>query len=909
MKGKKTIATIIVIILFIIIFLGNIVNLAINIEWFKEVGYLSVYFTKITSILKLMVPVFIVCYISIWTYCKTFKGIFLRGKKIDDVNKNKEKIKHGISILINTIISFIISSSFASKYWYTILQFTSTTKFNTLDPLFKKDISFFIFKLPLIESLYKMVIMIIAGLMIITIITYSILRVKNHIMYPKKRNNLSLLKKVKKVKNTRDKLTLFATRQLATLFAIVLLLLSLGYLIKSWDLVYSQKGIVFGASYTDVHVTLRFYEIIAVVSLISAIITFISILKYKIKPIVISIIVIATLVIGESITSTAVQKFEVQSNEKTLEKPYIQYNIDSTRKAFNINNIDEIPFEIKNNLTKDDIKENKDTISNIKINSYKPALEFYNQFQYLRYYYGFNDIDIDRYYINGKYNQVFIAPREVNLDSLKGNSNTWQNRHLVYTHGYGVVVSKVNSVTGEGQPDFIINNIPLENKTNIKLANPRIYFGEKTNDYSIVDNKIGELDYPKGGENQMNNYDGKAGIKMNIVNRILFAIKQKSAKFLLSDDITSNSKILIDRNILERVKKIAPFLTYDNDPYIVINGGRLYWIIDGYTTSNRYPYSQPQDGKNYVRNSVKVVIDALDGTSDFYIVDKNDPIVNSYSKIFPKLFKNLESVPTGIREHFKYPESLFNLQANLLEKYHITDPGVFYNGDDVWSIATNQDKIEGKQEKIDASYLIMKLPKEKEQEMVLLEYFNTKGRDNMVSLFGARMDEDNYGKMVLYVLPPKQTVYSPVLFKQQINQDTVISKELSLWNTQGSQVQFGETVIVPIKNSLLYVEPMYLRAKGKTSIPEMKKVIVSYGGKIILDDNIELALEQIFNYDDKNNISKSVYNTKLDSKALDNIKIAKELYNKAMVAQKNSEWDEYGTYIKLLGDILNKVIK
>ena len=470
-------------------------------------------------------------------------------------------------------------------------------------------------------------------------------------------------------------------------------------------------------------------------------------------------------------------------------------------------------------------------------------------------------------------------------------------------------MSKVNSVTSEGQPDFIINNIPLENKTNIKLANPRIYFGEKTNDYSIVDTKIGELDYPKGGENQMNNYEGMAGIKMNIVNRILLAINQNSVKFLLSDDITSNSKILLYRNILERVKKIAPFLTYDNDPYIVINGGRLYWIIDAYTTSTRYPYSQPQDGKNYIRNSVKVVINALDGTPDFYIVDKNDPIVNSYSKIFPKLFKNSEAIPSGIREHFKYPESLFKLQSNLLEKYHITDPGVFYNGDDVWSIATNQDKIEGKQEKIDASYLIMKLPKESEQEMVLLEYFNTKGRDNMVSLFGARMDGDNYGKMVLYVLPPKQTVYSPVLFKQQINQDTVISKELSLWNTQGSQVQFGETVIVPIKNSLLYVEPMYLRAKGKTSIPEMKKVIVSYGGKIILDDNIELALEQIFNYDDKTNISKSVYNSELDSKALDNIKIAKDLYNKAMVAQKNGEWDEYGTYIKLLGNILNKVIK
>jgi len=909
-KGKKTISFIILLIIIIIIaFLGNIINLAINIQWFKEVGYLSVYFTKLTAILKLMVPVFIVSYIALWTYYITFKNSSLKWKKVVEVNKNKEKLERKYSILINIILSFIISFSFASKYWYTILQFTNATSFNTVDPLFKKDISFFIFKLPLIESLYRTFLTLLVGLVIITIITYIILTAKNYILYPNKQNKFSIFKNFRNIRNVSTGLTKFVGRQLAIVTSLILLLVSLGYLIKSWELVYSPRGIVFGASYTDVHVTLRFYQVIAVVSLIAAIITFISLLTYKTKPTIISIIVIVVLVIGENLSSTAVQKFEVQSNEKTLEKPYIQYNIDNTRKAFNINSIDELPFEIKNDLTKEDIKANKDTINNIKINSYKPALEFYNQFQYLRYYYGFNDIDIDRYNINGKYNQVFIAPREIDLESLKDNSNTWQARHLVYTHGYGLVMSKVNSVTSEGQPDFVINNIPLQNETNIKVTDPRIYFGEKTNDYSIVDTKIGELDYPKGGENQLNNYDGKAGIKMNIANKILFAINQKNINFLLSDDITSNSKILIDRNIVQRVKKIAPFLTYDSDPYIVINGGRLYWIIDAYTTSNRYPFSQPQNGVNYIRNSIKVVIDAVDGTPQFYIVDKNDPIANSYSKIFPKLFKNSESIPSGIKEHFRYPEGIFNIQSNVLDKYHVTDPGVFYNGDDVWSIATNQEKVEGKQEKNEASYLIMKLPNESAQEMILLEYFNNKGGDNMVSLFAARMDGDNYGKMVLYILPPKQTVYSPVLFKKNINQDTIISKELSLWNTQGSQVEFGETSIIPIKNSLLYVVPMYLRAKGEKSIPEMKKVIVSYGDKIILDDNIESALEQIFNYNVKSNISKPVDNSRLDDKTLGNIKIAKDLYNKAIEAQKNGKWVEYGTFIKQLGDILNKVSK
>jgi len=903
-KSKKTIVVFLGLIVILIFFLSNIVNLAINIQWFNEVGYLSVYFTKLTTILKLMLPMFIVSYTAIWVYYKSFKGSFLRLDKSCEVSKKKGKSEKIISVFINIIISFTISITFATNYWYKILQFVNSTSFESKDPLFKKDISFFIFKLPLIESLNKALLTIFIVLISITVIIYIVLTAKDHIVHHNKENSMFKFKNLKKFSSG---VTKFAGRQLAIIASLVMLLIGIGYLIKSWNLVYSPRGLVFGASYTDVHVTLRFYRLIAGACLITAIITFISILTYKKKLMITSYIVILVLIFGEQLAASVVQKLDVNSNEKTLEAPYIKYNIDSTRKAFNIDNVHEIPFEINNNLTKDDISENKDTIDNIKINSYKPALEFYNQFQYLRYYYGFNDIDIDRYNINGKSNQVFIAPREINLNSLQGNSNTWQNRHLVYTHGYGIVMSKTSSVTSGGQPDFVINNIPLENKTNIKLDNPRIYFGESTNDYSIVNTKIGELDYPSGGENKMNNYEGSAGIKMNIANRILFAINKKSTKFILSNDITSNSKILINRNIVERVKKIAPFLTYDSDPYVVINEGKIYWIIDAYTSSNRYPFSQPQNGVNYIRNSVKVVIDAVNGKPEFYIVDKNDPIVSSYSKIFPKLFKSIESIPEGIKEHFKYPQGLFNMQCNVLSKYHITDPGVFYNGDDVWSIATNEEKVEGKNEKNEASYLMMKLPSGDTQEMVLLEYFNTKGRNNMVSLFGARMDGDNYGKMVLYKLPSKSTIYSPVLFKQKINQDAVISKELSLWNTQGSEVQFGETVIIPIKSSLLYVETMYLRAKGEKSIPEMKKVIVSYGDKIILDDNIESALGQIFDDKDKSTIAKPVDNPAIYEETLKNIKSAKDLYNKALEAQKNGEWTQYGTFIKELGDILNKI--
>ena len=336
-------------------------------------------------------------------------------------------------------------------------------------------------------------------------------------------------------------------------------------------------------------------------------------------------------------------------------------------------------FDVKDDLTKEDIAKNKDIIDNIKVNSFKPALDFYNQVQIIRYYYNFKDIDVDRYNIDGKYSQVFIAPREIDSDSIE--PNTWLNKHLVYTHGYGVVMSRVNSVTAEGKPNFVIKNIPPENNSNIKIDNPRIYFGESTDYYAIVNTDQREFDYPKGGENETNKYDGNAGINMSLINRLLFSIKEKNIKFMLSNDININSKILINRNIMERAKTIAPFLTYDKDPYIVIQGGKLYWILDAYTTSNKYPFSEPHDNINYIRNSVKVVVDSFNGDINFYISDKNDPIIKSYSKIFKGLFKDIDELPSEFVEHFRYPEEIFNIQCSTLGKYHIKDPEVFYNGE------------------------------------------------------------------------------------------------------------------------------------------------------------------------------------------------------------------------------------
>lgn len=900
MKKRGVIFSFIITIMLILLILVSSINILVDYQWFKELGYLSIYFKRVVATLKLMIPVFIITFSAITLYYISLKPSVMKMRKVIERNRAKEKKVFKIFLIINALDSMFFSYVFASNYWYRILEFTASTPFNLNDPIFNKDISFYVFKLPLIQSLYGSIISLLVILVVITFIIYVSFSAKDKIH--SKVSNIN--KGFKGFKSFKSGITNFAGKQLAVLSALIMLFIAFGYMINAWNLVYSPKGAVFGASYTDMNVSLKFYRAISIVGVVASVVVFFSIIKSKVKPIIYSIILMFVLIIGEGASATFVQKFVVQSNEKTLEKPFIEYNIDYTRKAFNIDEIEEENYNITNNLTTQDIKDNKDIISNIKINAYKPALEFNNQFQYIRYYYGFNDIDIDRYNINGKYSQVFIAPRELDLNKLDDNSNTWQNRHLAYTHGYGIVMSKVNSVTSEGQPNFVISNIPLENKTDIKIDNPRIYFGESTNDYSIVNTKLGEIDYPMSGENVTNNYDGEAGIRMSILNRILFSLRYQNPKFILSQDINRDSQILIHRNIRERVNKIAPFLQYDNDPYIVIDNGKLYWIMDAYTVTDKFPFSQPLDNNiNYMRNSVKVIIDAYNGTTNFYVVDKNDPIAVTYSKIFPKLFKDIEEVPESLREHFKYPEDLFNIQCEVLGKYHVKNSGVFYNGDDVWSIASDKDKVSEDEKQNEASYVIMRLPNETKDEMVVLEYFNTKGRDNMVAMYGVRMDGENYGQMFLYKFPTGGTVYSPMLFKQKIHQDPEISKELSLWDTKGSEVQFGEVLIIPIKNSLLYVEPLYLRAAGEKSIPEMKNVIVGYGDQIVLDNNIDGALAKLFNYEDKTGNETNSTTDKVDGKKI------KELYDKAIEAQKNGDWAKYGEYINSLGKEIEKISK
>ncbi len=914
MKKKVGLSVFIGAIVLIILFMSGFTNIAIDIIWFDNIGYLSVFFKKFFSILKIMAPMFVVFYIIIWLYYKSIKNSMNRVKFIREVDVKKNKIEKRIFIAANAALSLLFSYSFAHKYWYKILEFINASDFNVKDPLYNKDISFFVFKLPLIESLHNTLTGIIIFMIVVTLVVFFI-------------SNASewASKKSTDIKTIKNEFTKFAGIQLAVVAMIFILNMTLGFLIKSWNLVYSARGVVFGASYTDVKVTQKFYLIIAIVGVIVGIIVFISIVKKKYKLGVISVVILFALIPLEGITAGIVQKLVVDSNAIKLEKPYIEHNIDYTRKAYNLDSIDTVNFEIENTLTYADIEKNRDIIDNIKITSFQPTLEFYREVQYIKKYYTFNGVDVDRYMINGEYNQVFLAPREIDVNVQDESSNKWQNNHLVYTHGYGVVMNKVNELTEDRELVFVMDEIPQKNESDINLENPRIYFGEKTNQYVIVNTDVNELDYPKGDQNVSANYEGDAGIEMTALNKLIFALKEKEPKFLLSKDIKNNSKIIINRNIMDRVTKIAPFLSYDKDPYLFIDNGQLYWMIDAYTKSSRYPFSEKTNGINYSRNSIKVVIDAYRGDVKFYIVDENDPIAMTYSKIFPEMFET--TVPQGIRSHFRYPSELFQLQSNILGKYHVTDPEIFIKNEDPWEIAKDNKKVEDQDNLTDPVYMVLKIPGEENVEMSLVNYFNVKDRANMVAMLAGRMDGENYGKMNLIKFPVRETVYSPTLFNQKVNQDVTISKELTLLDAKGSEVIYGDTLILPIKDSLLYVEPVYLRAMGGKSIPQVKFIILSYKDKIVKGESLEEALKNLFNFKeeiivpdkedkedkeeitDKDNAEKSDEFKDLSEDKQILIKEANKIYDQSKEAMKNGEWAKYGELIEQLGKIIEKLNK
>ncbi|ETA81656.1 UPF0182 family membrane protein [Youngiibacter fragilis] len=890
-KNRKNI--IIGIVVAIIALLLASSSLIAELQWFNEVGYTRTFLTRAMAVVALTIPIFLILFVISFLY---FRGI---TKKYDSAvypPKPSRVIatRNKTFYFASGVFFLFISINIAMNYWYVILQFLNSVDFNISDPIFGMDVSFYVFKLPLLNLLISVSRTIIVVIGIITVGVYLVISASSSL------GRLDLRDVKGNFEVMKTGFIQFAGKPLAVLAAIFLVLTSADYYLGTFDIMYSPRGVVFGPGYTDVKVEVPFLYILAGLSLLSAVVVSYGVVKRNAKFILVPIAAIFVMNVVEGIAIVGVQSVAVTPNELEKERPYISNNIDMTRKAFGLDKIEIRTFDANKNLTKDTLEENRDVVDAIKINSYDQTLKFIQQTQVIRYYYDFNDVDIDRYTINGEKKQVFLSAREIDTSII--DPATWQNKHLFYTHGYGVIMSDASTVTSQGQPSFLMKDIPTTNSTDIPLENPRLYFGELTSDYTIVNTDIEEFDYPKGGENETYRYTGDGGIKLGLLNKVLYSIVEQEPKILISSIVNSDSRILRRRNIVDRVSAIAPFLAYDEDPYLVIADSKLYWIMDAYTTSSRFPYAQTFDGYNYIRNSVKVTVDAYTGDVNFYLSDSNDPIALSFNKIFGGLFQDMSLMPESIRSHIKYPENLFEYQAVVMERYHVTDPNVFYNGEDIWERSKSTRTVVDAKSVSDAYSLFTRFPGEEELELIFTDYYTIKGKENMVAIVSARMDGENYGKIVEFKFPPQKTVSSPYLFRNKLNQDTTISKELSLLDARGSAVNFGDIVITPINDSLLYVVPLYLVAEGENSIPEVKRVIVSNDDRIVIAESLDKGLLDLFGYGPGGETPEEP--GKPGEVPGDLLQQAMALYEAAIAAQRDGNWAEYGRLIEELGKVI-----
>ena len=961
-KFERKVLLIVAIIVVIGTLFLSLVNFIANFLWFKEMEYLDVFFKQLVTQLTVGVPTFVIVTVLVYLYLNHLrKGYFKQIASGEETNM--KGLRRSTAIL--AVIFGIGATFFAvTQLWFEILKFANSTGFNIQDPLFHLDISFYLFKLDFLTQLNELLIGVIIGFVALTVIYYIILlAVRTPDMFDEgqaqqqtedygqsddgrysgsynpfenaaggaeevfKRFGIKFPKREPKPRKQFDddnfkRLMKIASGKLAGLGCIFFIMLAIDFFLKQFDLLHAHTGVVYGAGFTDVNITLWMYRILCGLSVVAAILFVVYMAKKDYKKILtVPVIMIIVGLIGNG-GALLVQNFIVSPDELQKETPYLLNNIEYTQYAYGLDDVNIKSFAADNTLTAEDIANNMETITNIRINDFEPAEQFYNQTQSIRQYYSFNDVDNDRYWVNGEYTQTFLTAREIDETKI---SDTWLNKHLKYTHGYGVAMSRVDKVTSSGQPDVLVGNIPPESAVDeIEITRPEIYFGELANEYVIVGTKEQEFDYPNGDTNSYTMYEGNAGIKMNLFNRLVFAIREGSVKLLVSSNITGDSKIIINRNVVDRVRTIMPYLSYENDPYMVTVDGKLYWIIDAYTVSNLYPYSEPYSEEtniNYIRNSVKVVIDAYNGDTNYYVVDSNDPIAQTYAKIYPTLFKSVDQMPDGLRAHLRYANTLFTIQASVYGKYHMEDVNVFYQSEDLWDIANEIYGTEKQQ--IIPNYYIAKLPGESQAEFFNSVPFTPRSKQNMTALLIARNDGENYGELVLYQFPKSKTVYGTEQIEAQIDQNTEISKEFTLWNSSGTTYRRGNLFVIPINTSVLYVEPVYLEAQN-SSIPEVKRIIMVYKDQIAYGETLADCIINLVGYDmNADSTVKPDDSSIIDGGGSEDeggesdvpeamtqaelIAKAQEAFTNAQEAQQQGNWAAYGTYLDQLEDYLNQL--
>jgi uncharacterized protein len=814
--------------------LAKMVALYTDWLWFDEVKYTQVFLT----ILLTRAGIFGVAALTLFVVLYVNAGIATRSAapdvfwQLDNQLRvpRQEVFERALARALPALLAFVsvFAGLAAGGYWQTVVGWWQQVPFGVTDPLFDRDVAFFVFTLPAWRLLVGWA----------TVLTFASLVLTTLVHLLRGRVVLT---------NRRLRVLAGARSHLLVLGAIGLFVKAVDFWLDRFELVYSPGGVVSGATYTDVYARLPVLSALAAMAVVVAV-AFLCQIRRPRRHLVAAALAVMVLVwvVGLGFYPALLQRFRVAPNELAAERPFIVHNIRMTRLAYGLDRIEALEFAAGEDLDEPALRRNQKTIENIRLWDHRPLLQTYGQLQEIRTYYKFVDVDVDRYTLNGNYRQVMLSPRE--LSSLHLQSRNWINDRLTFTHGYGLVVGPVNRVTEQGLPEFFAWDIPPSIRQGFPaIKRPEIYYGELASGYVIVRTRAQEFNYPAGDQNVYTRYAGNGGIPLSSWDRKLaFAVRLGELKILLSDDLLPESRVLMHREVTQRVRRIAPFLRFDDDPYLVVTvDGRLVWMLDAYTVTARYPYADPTAHVgNYIRNAVKVSIDAYHGAVDFYVADPTDPLIRTLDRAFPALFKPLDVMPTDLRGHIRYPEMLFRIQAQKYATYHMGEPQVFYNREDLWALP--QRTVGGRTEEMEPYYTIMRLPGERKEEFILLTLFNPARRDNMIAWLAARSDPPNYGRLIVYLFPKHRLVYGPRQIDARIDQAPAIARQLSLWNRAGSTVIRGSLLAIPIEQSLVYVQPLYLAAAEQGAMPELRRVIVAHGNELAMEPTLEQALGRLF---------------------------------------------------------------
>lgn len=879
--------------------------------WFKDVGYDSVFWKGIISQLTIGALVAGLVFVLVFINLLLVRRNLLASTTVIETENvrffpSADRYLEGLDAILrsryttwllvaaSTVVGVACASAF-SGVWLEWEMFLSPTSFELADPIFGRDVSYYMFQLPFLSDAYVSLLVLLIGLLLASLLIYSIARLLS----------------------SQTVAGRAAIAHVSGLLALVLGVWAFGNKLAIDRLVYSPRGVTFGASYTDIFATLPLYRITIVLALLLAVGAVVNIFVRRTRLTLMgpaTLLIVA--VVAGAIYPLVIERFSVEPNQLERETPYIEHNIKYTRVGFDLDKIVEQQLPAPAPLTAETLAAHQTTVDNIRLLDWRLLNQTYSQLQAIRPYYRFNDIDIDRYVIDGKIQQVMLGVRELSLSEMQSDVRTWLNEHLVYTHGYGAVVSPVTRVTAQGQPEFMVGDVPPRTvHPELRIDQPSIYFGEITNTYAIVNTRTEEFDYPQGSEaNVTTIYEGEQGVPLTFFNKLMFSLRYGTTKLFLADSIEADSRILLNRNIVERVKTIAPFFTYEGDPYAIIADGRIFWVVDGFTTSTHFPYSEPlaAGGNNYVRNSVKVTVDAYNGTVNFYLVDEGDPMIATISNVFPDLLQPLSAMPESIKVHLRYPESLLQLQADVLGTYHIQHPGLFYNQEDRWSVAL--EKFENDVRPMSPYYTVMNLPGDPgtNAEFVLVLPITPAGtagneRHNMIAWLAARSDGDNYGKLHLYHFPKDTVVQGPRQIDARIDQDTDISASLTLWSrTDGSNVVRGNLLVIPVGDTVLYVEPVYIIASGN-DLPELKRVIVATKDSIAMRPTLHEALAAILGSDPGQVVPGEPSAPNADATLQSLVNQLQTVMQAAKQAQQSGNWAEYGRQQNLLDQLISQL--